>query len=148
MDTRFRIPLKIQSEWCKDHWWRSYFSIMWYYHVAEAQIWPHLVLWVKFQISDQTVGTPSKFWSGWYIIIPIWAKKKSPAIGLQVLSILPLYGIVRTHGYQIQNHLKIAIRMIYRSSYLGKVYFHPKFWVIMCLPFMDLVMLILVRQPV
>lgn len=75
MDTRFRILLKIWSEWCIDHWWRSYLSVMWYYHVAEAQIWPYPVLWVKFQISDQTVGTLSKFWSGWYIILPICTKE-------------------------------------------------------------------------
>ena len=106
MDTRFRILLKIQSEWCIDHWW----------HVAGAQIWPYLVLWVKFQIADQIVGTLSKFWSGWYIILPICTKENHPQSDCpQVLSVLPLYGIVSTHGYRIQNPLENPVRMMYES---------------------------------
>ena len=84
--------------------------------MAGAQIWPYLVLWVKFQIADQTVGTLSKFWSGWYIILPICTKENHPQSDCpQVLSVLPLYGIVSTHRYRIQNPLENPVRTMYRS---------------------------------
>ena len=57
--------------------------------------------------------------------LPIWANFIFPVMPVSryVFLVHALYGMVQAQEYQIQNHLEISIRTMYRPSYLVKVKF-------------------------
>jgi len=97
------------------------------WNVAETQIYSQQMPLMNFQISDFKLRLFSGLWSEWYIDHPDCGSHIFLKCGCRQNAILAgvMDWIFNFHG-QIRNLLEIPVRMVYNTSWLGKIYIISK----------------------